>query len=47
MGDYSDHERKIHETLSKAGITNRSNELIGKVIGYNYISGFGGNRLSL
>ncbi|MHC5309564.1 hypothetical protein ACYSNM_05750 [Myroides sp. LJL116] len=46
-GDYSDHERKIHETLSKTGITNRSNELIGKVIGYNYIDGFGEDQISL
>jgi hypothetical protein len=36
----SNHERKIYEKLSSTVATMRSNELIGKVKGYNY-SGFG------
>ncbi|MDR2283347.1 MAG: hypothetical protein LBE37_09070 [Sphingobacterium sp.] len=44
--DDSDHERKTYEKLSKTGITTRSNELIGKVTGYNY-SGFGEDEISL
>lgn len=44
--DDSDHERKIYNKLSKTGITTRSNELIGKVTGYDY-SGFGEDEISL
>ena len=44
---YSNHERKIYEKLSKTGATSRSNELIGKVIGFNYVSGFGEDEISL
>lgn len=49
-GAYTDcnskHERKIYEKLSKTGATTRSNELIGKLTGYNY-SGFGEDEISL
>lgn len=43
----SNHQRKPIEKLSKTGITTKSNELIGKVIGYNYVSGFGEDEISL
>ncbi|WP_025124316.1 hypothetical protein [Myroides odoratimimus] len=45
-GDYCNEERKIYNNLSKTGITTRSNELIGKVTGYNY-SEIGEDEISL
>ncbi|MGE8291011.1 MAG: hypothetical protein ACN6ON_05015 [Sphingobacterium sp.] len=42
----SNHERKIYEKLNSTGATARSNELIGKLTGYNY-SGFGEDEISL
>lgn len=45
-GDYSDEERKIFNKLNTTGVTTRSNELIGKITGYNY-SEFGEDEISL
>jgi hypothetical protein len=42
----SNDEREVVKSLSRTGATKRSNELVGSVIGYNYIRG-GGDEIRL
>jgi hypothetical protein len=44
--DENDEVRKVYDKLSTTGMTSRSNELVGKVTGYNY-SGFGEDEIIL